>query len=162
LDIDPSSAVHNLTSSGGTTGFVAKYLKTTGLLDPLFTPRQFGGSATGDIARLTSLVLDTAGNLYVGGTSLGNVDLDPSSGIAAPPQGGFVLKLDAVGDYINHWEIATAPGWIAWTNVARVIGDTIYVVGSVGEGTTFFPNGESVTGFGGDDIYILALDQAIQ
>ena len=60
------------------------------------------GGTFSDVA--TSLVLDSASNLFIAGTYTGTVDFDPNSGISnlvgAGSKDGFILKLDKSGNYI--------------------------------------------------------------
>jgi hypothetical protein len=157
LDVDPSGAALNVDATAGT-AFVAKYAKATGLIDSAFTPKQFGG-------RDITLTLDSIGAMYIAGFYSGTIDLDPSDAIASPPAegNGYVLKLDAAGNYVNHWHFVSL-FTINALRVAGVFGDTIHIAGEF-TGTATFPNGESLTSRGGDDsfgdrdLFILALDQ---
>ncbi len=161
-DIDPSSAVFNLSSNA--TGFVAKYSKATGLLEPTFAPIQFLTGSNPGYSALTGIALSASGEIYLSGFySGGPVDLDPGNGIAnAPMTGdgndGFVVKLNAAGVYQKHWLMDGKSENSPFPKIARVLGDTMYVVGTF-YGTLSFPNGQSLTSFGEQDVFILALNE---
>ncbi|MBI3469162.1 MAG: hypothetical protein HY000_39660 [Planctomycetes bacterium] len=157
LDVDPSDEVYNLSANGVGAGVVAKYAKADGSLvwaKELDSLSSDGGVGVGNAA---------FESMYVFGTYNGTVDLDPGAGIVSPPPStttnAYVLKLNpATGDYVSHWHIGT-PDVYTTARPAVVFGDTLYVTGSFGPGTTSFPTGESLTSAGDVDVYILALDQ---
>ena len=158
FDVDPSSSVLNLTSAGTETGFVAKYSKNTGLLDPLFEPRQFGGSTDNDEVRLGGMTLDSSGAIHIGVSYEGSIDVDPGPEIVSPPaapndgpRNSVLLKLAADGSYLNYWH-----GSGYGTNPVRVIDDAIFTVGNF-RGTATFPTGDTLVSYGGDDIYLLSI-----
>ena len=157
IDLDPSTDTSEFTSSGHRTSYVARYTKGEGLLDAQFTPKQFAGSTDSDDVNLRGgLMLDSAGNLYIGLTYNGTVDIDPGFNVVSPPTASYesaLLKLDASGNYFKHWHSQAED-----SKPVGVIDDTLYVTGNF-SGTATFPTGDTLTEFGGNgDLYLLGLD----
>lgn len=159
LDVDPSDAVLNLATSGDGTGFVAKYSKTTGLLDAQFTPGQFGGNTSSDGVLIRGgVTLDASGGIYIGLAYQGTIDVDPGPAVISSPAAtsdlwgnSIVVKLDADGNYSKHWysDAYTA-------QPVRVSGNTVYIVGNF-VGTATLQTGDTVTSSGDADVYLLTL-----
>lgn len=98
VDFDPStSATFNLTSAGGTDGFIVK-LDATGT----FVWAKQIGSTGGDNGR--GITVDALGNSYTTGNFSGTVDFDPSAATFTITSAGsgdaFVSKLDASGNLV--------------------------------------------------------------
>lgn len=93
-DADPGPG-EALLSGTGTCAFVLRQTPQGSL--------QWARLLTGAVFSVSSVAADGAGNVYLGGRfSGGNVDFDPGPGLA-PSQatsGGFVLKLDAEGNFV--------------------------------------------------------------
>lgn len=101
-DLDPGAGVTNLTSAGDRDAFIIK-LDANG---DLLWARQLGSTGRD---RALKVKTDTAGNVYVIGSFIGSVDLDPGpgssiyvSGLSGTIEDVFVLKLDAAGNTIWH------------------------------------------------------------
>jgi len=97
-DFDPGSGTANLTSSGITDIFFAKYNSNGNFL----WAKSIGGPAWD---RGYDMVLDTVGNVYITGYfHQGVVDFDPGVGIANLTSGGgfdiFFAKYDENGNYL--------------------------------------------------------------
>lgn len=101
VDFDPSAATFNLTSNGNYDIFITK-LDVQG---NFLWAKQIGGTNydyPGNIA------VDANGNVLVGGSFRGTVDLNPGAGelsVTKPGQEAFLLKLDSDGDFMwaKHW-----------------------------------------------------------
>jgi hypothetical protein len=96
-DFDPGVGTVNLTSAGGTDGFVSK-LDSSG---NFVWAKSFGGVGT-DIAN--AVAVDASGNVYTTGYFHGTADFDPGVGISnltsAGGADGFVSKLDSSGNFV--------------------------------------------------------------
>lgn len=94
VDFDPGAGVNPLTSLGGNDVFVAKYSSAGAFM----WVARIGGTGA---ERVTGLVSDAAGNLYLGGAFEGSPDFDPGTGsqvlTSLGGEDGFVVKLSAAG-----------------------------------------------------------------
>lgn len=94
-DFDPTAAVSNLTSTGLSDAFIAKYSNAGAAL----WAKSIGGSVGNDEGR--GVILEPGGNIYATGNFSGNVDLDPNASvISATSAGGtdfYIVKLDPTG-----------------------------------------------------------------
>ena len=107
VDFDPSANSASRTSYGAEDIFLAKYNAQGGFL----WVNQIGGPVTAnpissgyDVA--TALLVDAAGNAYIGGRFTSTVDFDPSGNTSTltsvnvvPATGGFVAKYTTDGNY---------------------------------------------------------------
>src|SRR5690554_5805871 len=101
VDFDPSAITYTLTSNGETDIFITKLDAQGNLL----WAKQIGGASydyPGNIA------VDAKGNLLVGGSFRGTVDLNPGVGeltVNMPGRAAFLLKLNSDGDFMwaKHW-----------------------------------------------------------
>jgi len=97
VDFDPGTGTSELTGSAfNNTGFLLK-LNSSG--DFQFA-RSF--AATNNVISY-DLDLDDSGDIYLTGSFAGTIDLDPGTGtdyLTASQYNGYVLKLDASGDYV--------------------------------------------------------------
>ncbi len=97
VDFDPSPSVFNLSSLSGSGGFIQK-LDAQGNF--IWAKAFTGNGAT----QITSMVIDTAGNIYTTGDFTWTTDFDPGAGVANLTSGGyndiFVSKLDSSGNFI--------------------------------------------------------------
>lgn len=126
VDFDPGVGVVNLSSSGARDAFVLK-LDPTGALDWVRSfPSTYRSAAS-------SIAIDSAGNLAVGGSFSGSVDFDPSLGTAVlVSQGqsdGYIARFDAAGGYL--W--SEALGGLGEDSVRDVAVDAFGSVVAVGE-----------------------------
>ena len=97
VDFDPGPAVFNLSSLSGSGGFIQK-LDAQGNF--VWAKAFTGNGAT----QTTSMVIDTAGNIYTTGDFTWTTDFDPGAGVANLTSGGyndiFVSKLDSSGNFV--------------------------------------------------------------
>ncbi len=155
VDFDPSAVVTNLTSDGGSDGYVAKYTPAGALV----WAKALGGDGAAGIA------LDGQGNVYTVGTLFGQGDFDPSAGVYTLIGNGawdaYVSKLDSSGNFV--W--AKALGGTAedfGTGIAVDFAGTVVVTGYF-RGTGDFDPGAgayNLTSAGGDDAFAAKLDAA--
>lgn len=161
IDIDPGTAITNLSSAGSNDVYVTKF-DTTG---NLIWARSFGGVYSDGA---TSIAVDAAGSVYIAGGFSGTADFDPGAGVfemtaATTDQNDiYICKLDAAGNFV--WAKGIIGGtW--WDNAFDIAvdpyGDVIvtgrfYYQGGPrdfdpGPGTFFLTAGH-------EDIFILKLD----
>jgi len=117
------------------------------------------GGASGDLGR--GLDVSDAGEVYVVGGFEGTADFDPGVGsltltAAGGSRDGFILKLDADGNYQAVWQIAGSGSWAEANGVAVDGGGSVYAVGYV-NGPTAFPSGGSFSTVD-DDVFLMRLD----
>lgn len=102
VDMDPGPGEWYFNSNGGLDAFVMK-LDASGGLDWLL---QLGGDGT-DYA--TSVSTDLNGNVYVAGTYMGTMDMDPGTGsmeiTSAGDQDIFMAKYSSDGTFLDAWSI---------------------------------------------------------
>ncbi|MDX2245692.1 MAG: SBBP repeat-containing protein [Bacteroidia bacterium] len=96
-DFDPSDATFNLTSAGSYDAFISK-LDNSG---NFIWAKNMGGESADFIS---SIVLDTSGNVYTTGEFQGTADFDPNEGVFNLTSAGsrdiFISKLDNNGNFI--------------------------------------------------------------
>jgi hypothetical protein len=126
-DLDPGVGTFTASSNGSSDAFVIK-LDAAG---DFVWAKQLGGPST-DIYR--SVVLDTAGNLLLGGIFSGPVDMDPGIAIQShtsqAPSAMFVQKLDAAGNLVWNAIAEGTGGSFIFRLTADARGD-VYVVGKI-------------------------------
>jgi hypothetical protein len=112
-----------------------------------------------------SIGVDGAGNVYTTGYFNGTVDFDPGAGVfsltAAGGDDGFLLKLDASGNFIWAKKFG-GTGYESAISLAVTGTGDIYYTGGF-SGTVDFDPGPSVsnlTAVGGGDIFICKMDAA--
>lgn len=144
LDFDPGTGTSNLTGfvSGFFNGFVSKLDGSGNML----WAKQIGGNAD---CYSNSVVIDTAGNVYAGGTFDYTIDLDPGTAVfnitdvsVTSGFNGYIVKLDASGNYKwgKQLESTTSVQLIA---MQADKGENIYCTGLF-QGTTDFDPGAGV------------------
>ena len=161
IDFDPGPGTFNLTTAGDRDIFISK-LNTSG---NFVWAKQMGGALSDEGY---SVVIDGAGNLYIGGLFNGTADFDPGTGTfnltAAGGVSGyddmFISKLDAVGNFV--WAIQM--GGIDdddLTSLSVNSTGTIYAAGTFGGTADFDPSSGifNLTAFGGDDIFVAKYTQ---
>lgn len=99
VDLDPGSAVFQMTSVGERDAFISK-LDSNG---NFIWAKQFGDSAFVDEA--STMGIDALGNLYLTGSFLGSMDFNPGTGTfsmtsEAMDRDIFILKLDNDGNFV--------------------------------------------------------------
>jgi hypothetical protein len=107
-DFDPSPAIQNLTSTGSTSGFLAKYSNTGALISawPIDAP-----SGTENILKVR---MDAFGKIWVAGHCAStSIDLDPGPGVINPTWAGttniVIARYEPTGVPIS-WFAITGPG----------------------------------------------------
>jgi hypothetical protein len=133
VDFDPGGGTFPLTSAGTFDGFILRLSPAGNFV----WAKALTTTVTNDNCAPNAIVTDTAGNLVVGGTFFGTVDLDPSAGQAITPTHGlsdmFVLKLDSAGNYM--WSFHFGGNFQDGLQTAAVDSQSnIYVAGTY-EGT---------------------------
>ncbi len=113
VDFDPGTAVFNLTAGGSIDIVIAKY---TSLGDFIWA-KKIGGSISGSnnshIIDPGDAVVDQSDNLYITGSYIGTIDMDPSSSqyLLLPPTGGAGLNRVFVGKYNTNGDLQWAFGY---------------------------------------------------
>jgi hypothetical protein len=110
VDFDPGAATENLTSEGDDDIFVCK-LNPAG---EFVWAEKFG---SGNADRAEDLVINSIGNIYIGGAFGGVVDFDPTAGTNILTAGGlydgFCLKLNSDGTVLSAMQIGgSETDWI--------------------------------------------------
>lgn len=136
-DFNPGSGTFNMTPFGGDDAYLLK-LTTAG---EFVWAKQYGGpSWDGGFG----VVLDGAGNSYVGGFFHSTADFDPGSGTYYLTTEGyddsFIFKSDPAGNLI--WAVQTGgPGWDYTLTLAIDAAGNIFNVGDFEQTADFNPNG---------------------
>ena len=159
IDIDPGPGTQSMTSSGGQDIFILK-LDVNGNL-------AWGhsiGSPSGDW--ILSLDVNSMGDVVACGSYTGTVDFDPGVGVANlvsqssfnSPLNGFVLKLDAGGNY--SWARSLDASLIGHCDDLSIGGaDNIYVCGDARDTVDLDPGpGQDLIFTGLMDVYFMVLD----
>ncbi len=158
-DLDPSSAVFNVTSSGNQDIFIVK-------LDPMgnfIWGKTVGGSNT---EAVSDLQVDNSGNIFLCGFFRGTADFNPSSGSFTLSTGnigadGFILKLNPLGNFIFAKQIGGTT--TVDDHILSIIYDSqenLYATGYFNGTCDLDPgtNQFNVTSVGGSDMFIVKLD----
>jgi len=160
VDFDPGAGVYNLTA--GTNSNRAYMLK----LDPsgnFIWAKTFTTVSTSIVAN--SIKLDASGNIYTAGSFVSTVDFDPGSGsyslTAAGAADGFILKLDASGNFVWARSLGGSNADIVYSMAIDGAGNVL----STGtfSGTSDFDPGTgafNLTSSGLTDIFICKIDGA--
>jgi hypothetical protein len=158
IDFDPSLNSYTLSSNAGIDFYISK-LDASGN----FVWAKSIGGINNDFAY--GITLDPIGNVIVTGYFAGTVDFDPNAGVtnlnSALANGIFVLKLDALGNFI--W--AKAMYGNSYGNGLAVKTDDIGNIYTTGlySGTIDFDPGPAVTNLtvvGSSDFFVSKLDAA--
>ncbi len=156
VDFDPSGATQSLTSLASSSQFLARYSSTGDLAWAVQL-----GDTPDDV--VSALAIDPAGNLVIGGSFSGTIDLDPGPGVTlATSNGGrdaFVAAYTAAGAL--RWARAFGgPGEDAVLAVAATV-DAVLAAGSFSGGVTVDPApGMAMTSTGGVDGFLAAWSTA--
>ena len=158
VDFDPGDEIANLTSVGGTDGFVLK-LNTYG---NFVWAKQFGGSG---LNKGIFIAVDEDGNVAITGIFSESVDFDPGTGTAnltsAEDWDIFILKLDSSGNY--RWANGRGgSGRDGGNGIAFDSTGNVYASG-VFNGTVDFDPGDgtaNLTSAGSSDIFISKFDSS--
>ena len=161
IDFDPGIGITTLDNSSAYDDVAtAKYSKADG---SLAWARQFGGAGN-DYGGVECVIDPMTGAVYFGMNSTtpstnANIDLNPGNPggeFAIVSSDGFLVKLDANGNYLNAWQV----GGLGYDGSPRPMGlidGTLYVAGTF-EQTVTFPTGGTLTSIGGRDMYLMAFD----
>ncbi len=126
------------------------------MLDDEFVPAVINGIGSDDTVRVTGQILrDPSGGLHIGMAYVGLIYIDPGMGVISPPslttdQRSLVLKLDASGNYANHWDSGAST-----SSPVQLFDNTLYIAGTF-SGTKDFPTGDTLTASTGDT-YLLGV-----
>lgn len=155
-DFNPGAATYNMTPYGGDDAYI---LKLTSVGD-FGWAKQLGGPSW-DAGH--EVVLDNAGNIYVGGFFHATADFDPGTGTYYLTTEGyddsFIYKADPDGNLI--WVSQTGgPGWDYYLTLALDADGNIFNVGNFQETADFNPDGNGafyMTNAGERDMFIQKL-----
>ncbi|MCS7078299.1 MAG: hypothetical protein NZ455_16420 [Bacteroidia bacterium] len=163
VDFDPSTSVFNLTASGGSDAFLAKFNANTGSFQ---WAKQFAGSSPTDRSGISKILIDATGNFYVAGSFHGIVDFDTGPGTSTLTSSGmnddfFICKLDNTTNII--WlKYLDVSGISILTNLHIDTNGDLLVTGDF-ESTCDFDPGPGVfnlTSNGLSDVFLLKLSSA--
>ncbi|MES2394611.1 MAG: SBBP repeat-containing protein [Bacteroidota bacterium] len=154
VDFDPDLGIYNLTSSGNDDIFITKLT-----MSGVFVWAKKLGGTQGE--RVSSIVLDTASNVYTTGYTSGNSDFDPGAAVYTISNGGaFLSKLTKAGDFVWAKSISglNALGYSVCVGPSGIV----YSTGRFNNGATDFDPGSGTfylpySGLNNtDDIYVHA------
>jgi len=160
VDFDPSAVTFTLTSNGASDIFITKLDAQGNFL----WAKQIGGA---DYDYPGNIAVDAFGNVLVGGTFRGTVDLNPGAGqftVTAVGQEAFLLKLDTNGNFMwaKHWGGKSSS---AANNIYAIALDSSgnIIIGGSFEGTNDLNPGTETfnvtpSGTGTGDAYITKLN----
>lgn len=155
-DLDPAAATtFNLVSAGSWDTYILK-LNPDGNF--LWAKRIGGVPTLGDIPSV--IQTDAVGNVYVGGSFTGTVDMDPGTGVVnVTAQGdtdGLILKLDPNGNYISS-TILRGPDFESVADLTLDAAGNIYAAGFFYDNTDFDPGAGTAIETGSNDQNAFAL-----
>ncbi len=154
IDFDPNANVFNLTSISLSDIFISK-LDTAGNF--VWAVNMAGTSQSNGAG--SSIEVDALGNVYTTGGFIDTVDFDPGPGvynlITSLAGGGFVSKLDALGNFVWAKFVDGAPG----VSIKLDQSGNIYTTGLFADTCDFDPNAGIFSLFeaGGGDIFVQKL-----
>lgn len=155
-DFDPSSATFNLSTTGLSDVFIAKY-------DPdgnFLWAKKMGGLYW-DFA--TAIALDTAGNIFITGAYRNTCDFDPGIGVANITSNGwysiFIAKYDNDGNYQWVHGIGGLANDIGM-GIKTDIHGSVYATGQFRSAVDFDPSDEEhiLTSQGNNETYLVKFD----
>ncbi len=158
VDFDPGPGIFNLTAVEDEDVFVSKMDSAGNLL----WVKQFGGTRH---QSGTTIAIDAAGNVLIGGIFFGHVDFDPGPGTLTFFSNGFtdnfICKLDTNGDLV--WARQIAGSLTDRLSSIAFAGNGSILITGYFEGTSDFDPGSgfaTLTSAGVADIFILRLSAA--
>ncbi|MEM7375191.1 MAG: T9SS type A sorting domain-containing protein [Bacteroidota bacterium] len=158
VDIDPGASTTNLTSTGFTDIFLARYNKVGEF------QWGFNLGGTGFFGNSARKVAVDATSIYLVGQFTGTADFDPSGGTANLNGGtvsGFLASYDMSGAY--QWALALNGGFGAISSTDAVTVDNagyVYIAGSMSNTVDFDPSAgtTNITSAGGSDAFMARYD----
>ena len=158
VDFDPGAGTANLTSNGQQDGYVLK-LDSSG---NYVWAKNFGGTLWDGVS---SVAVDSSGNVYTAGSFEDTVDFDPGAGTAnltsSTRPDVFVLKLDSSGNYV--WAKSFG-GWLVDSANAVAVDSSgnVYTTGVFRDTADFDPGAgtTNLTSNGGTDVFVSKLDSS--
>ncbi len=154
VDFDPGAPVFNLNSNGQKEVFILKLNSSGNFLWAVSV-----GGACDDSG--SSITVDVSGNVLVTGYFCSTVDFNPGLGVynlsAIAVYAGFILKLDASGNFILAKLITSSVGNIECRTVVSDALGNIYVTGYF-SGTASFDGIYILNNIGSNDVYATKLD----
>ena len=165
VDFDPSSKTKYVSSSQTYTSYSGFVLKLTNAGKFSWVSPFVGKTVGSDYgtSHVDSIALDGNGNVVVGGSYIGPVDIDPGIGTTILPgaRGGFITKLNSSGGLL--WDSAfQSDNTTLVRDLALDVSSNIFATGDF-YGTTDFDPSASVatrTTAGNGDVFVLKLDSA--
>lgn len=155
-DMDPSPAVLNFVSNGGSDVFISKYDQNGNFL----WSRQFGAGGNDDGYELK---IDPSGNVVATGYFQSTIDFDPGPSVYNITGNGandiFILKLDPSGNFI--WAYGIGGSGIDYGLSMTIDGSgALYFTGQFSSTVDFNagPGVFNMTSAGGSDIFVLKMD----
>lgn len=127
VDFDPSASVYNLTSTGGSDVFVAKYSSSGNFINAVGF-----GSTTNDVGN--SICVDATSNIYLCGNFTGTIDLNPGLGSTNFTSNG---QEDI---FISKFTNALSFSWGFGTG--STLSDNCYTIGSDGSCNSIYIGGD--------------------
>ncbi|MDW3651331.1 MAG: T9SS type A sorting domain-containing protein [Bacteroidia bacterium] len=113
-DFDPGPGQFSMATSGNGTGFTVKLNKRGEFIWAKQLER-FPNSNSSDYATIDIIHSDPLGHIYLIGTMLGEMDVDPGPAVyrlgATHVRGGFLIKLSPSGDFIYAINRQPVPGF---------------------------------------------------
>ncbi len=158
VDFDPSVAVANVTSVGGTDIYLAKYDSSGNYMWAI------GVGSSGDDRGL-SVSVDSSSNIYITGRFAGLADFDPSADTANLNPTGFwdifLAKYDANGNYKWAFNVGSNSA-DEGTELAIDAEANVYVTGWFTDSADFDPSGSAayIYSAGSADIFLAKYDSA--
>jgi hypothetical protein len=155
-DFDPGAGTVNLTSTGGSDIFLARYNASGNYV----WAKSMGGTSN-DIGR--SLVLDASANIYLAGEFSLTVDFDPSLATVNMTSAGsndiFFAKYDASGNYVYARGMGST-GFDIGYGIAIDASANAYITGHFVNTADFDPSGAvaNLTSAGNNDIFLARYD----
>jgi hypothetical protein len=152
VDFDPGPGVVTLTSTGGSSAFIAKYSQDGALI---WARGLFGE----DDAEGRDVVVDATGYIGVVGNFKNAVDMDPGPSVVQATSEGaedvFLLRLDPDGNYDWHWKGGDSSSDSA-EGVAVGPGNHLYITGGFEGDMSFDPSPSKIviSSNGDDDAFV--------
>jgi hypothetical protein len=162
VDLDPSTVTQNSTASNGSFDAFLVQLDVNG---NYVWGKVFGGSGYDN----PKFVKSIGTNVYIGGSLVGNQDLDPSTGvnnyIVSGSSDGYISKFDNTGNYISSYTIGGSTSSENEQMYRMIVGPNgnLFISGDFLD-TADFDNGAGImnsTSNGGLDSFILEITPAM-